>query len=93
MTPGDVKAVVDDAMWEKYDKFALISALRQDPNICWYVIAGWDWMRFLIYIFSGVHRRVVQMLFLESQLTKLKLYVMHADIKYANFKFYSRVDL
>lgn len=35
VTPNDVKDVLDQAMWEKYDNFVLIATLKQDPNICW----------------------------------------------------------
>jgi hypothetical protein len=36
VTPNDVRCVLDQETWEKYDNFMLMSALKQDPNICWY---------------------------------------------------------
>lgn len=35
VSPNDVRCVLDQATWEKYDNFMLMSALKQDPNICW----------------------------------------------------------
>eukprot|EP00026_Physarum_polycephalum_P004306 Phypoly_transcript_04324.p1 GENE.Phypoly_transcript_04324~~Phypoly_transcript_04324.p1 ORF type:complete len:473 (+),score=85.85 Phypoly_transcript_04324:456-1874(+) len=40
VTPNDVRCVLDQATWEKYDNFVLMSALKQDPNICWCPFPG-----------------------------------------------------
>jgi hypothetical protein len=35
VAPDDVRCVLGQEMWEKYDHLVLMTALKQDPNICW----------------------------------------------------------